>query len=337
MNSLERVRATVAFEKADRAPVIPQIFAHAAVLCGVPIADYLRDGALLAHCQIEAVRRYGHDAVFAFMDATVESEAMGSLIRYHREQYPEVVSFALSPGVSPEGLSAPDPQSAGRMPELLRATTLLRAELDDEVPVVAVVLGPMTLAQQLMGPEAALYLAIDEPQLFEEVLDLATRIALRWGVALLAAGAHVAMVFEPGASPAVVPPAFFRELLLPRLGRLFPAFKTAGALATWLHIAGPTEPILGYYPEAGVDIANLDYDVDPLRAGQILERTCLDGNILPLSFVLGAAPEVAAEARRLVALFADRGGFILSSGCEIPLEARPENVAALVSAVLGGS
>ena len=337
MNSLERVRAAVAFEKADRTPVIPQIFAHAAVLCGVPVADYLRDGALLARCQIEAVMRYGHDAVFAFMDATVESEALGSLVQYHQEQYPEVVSYALSPDVPPERLSAPDPQVVGRMPELLRATTLLRAELDDEVPVVAVVLGPMTLAQQLLGAEAALYLAVDEPQRFEEVLDLATRVALRWGVALLAAGAHVAMVFEPAASPAVVPPAFFRELVLPRLARLFPAFKKAGALATWLHIAGATEPILGYYREAGVDIANLDYDVDPVRAGQILERTCFDGNILPLSFVLGAAPEIAAEGRRLVALFADRGGFILSSGCEIPLEAKPENIAALVSAVHGDS
>ncbi len=337
MNSLERVCATVAFAKADRTPVIPQIFAHAAVLCGVPVADYLRDGALLARCQIEAVRRYGHDAVFAFMDANLESEALGSVLQYPRQQYPHVASYALSADVGMGRLSLPDLPSAGRIPELLRAATLLRAELKGSVPVVGVVLGPMTLAQQLMGPEATLYLAVDEPQRFEELLDFATGIALRLGAALLDAGAHVAMVFDPAASPAVVPPAFFRELLLPRLGRLFPAFKKAGALATWLHVAGSTEPILGYYPQAGVDIANLDYDVDPGRAGQILPHTCLDGNILPLSFVLGSAHEIAAEGGRLVELFADRGGFILSSGCEIPLEAKPENVAALVSAVHDGS
>jgi uroporphyrinogen decarboxylase len=337
MNSLERVRATIAFARPDRAPVIPQIFAHAAVLCGVPVADYLSDGALLARCQIEALRQYGHDAVFAFMDASVESEALGSVLEYAGQQYPHVVSYALSADVRVESLSVPDLQRAGRIPELLRSATLLRAELEGGVPVVGVVLGPMTLVQQLMGPETALYLAVDEPQRFEALLDFATRIALRLGGALLDAGADVAMVFDPAASPAVVPPAFFRELLLPRLGRLFSAFKKAGALATWLHVAGPTEPILGYYPQAGVDIANLDYDVDPGRAGQLLARTCLDGNVLPLSFVLGSAHEIAAEGRRLVELFADRGGFILSSGCEIPPEARPENVAALVSAVHGTS
>ena len=141
------------------------------------------------------------------------------------------------------------------------------------------------------------------------------------------------MVFDPAASPAVVPPAFFRELLLPRLTVLFSAFKKAGALATWLHVAGATEPILGYYPQAGADIANLDYDVDPVNARRILARTCLDGNIRPLSFVLGSPEEIAIEGRRLVESFAEGGGFILSSGCEIPLEAKPENVAAMVSAV----
>jgi uroporphyrinogen decarboxylase len=46
---------------------------------------------------------------------------------------------------------------------------------------------------------------------------------------------------------------------------------------------------------------------------------------------------MGVECRRLAALFEARGGFILSSGCEIPLEARPENVAAMVAAVQSDS
>jgi uroporphyrinogen decarboxylase len=81
----------------------------------------------------------------------------------------------------------------------------------------------------------------------------------------------------------------------------------------------------------------MDYEVDPRDAARILPRTCLDGNIRPLSFVLGAPDEISAECRRLATLFEARGGFILSSGCEIPLEAKPANVAAMVAAVRGGS
>jgi uroporphyrinogen decarboxylase len=332
MNSLERLAATVAFGRADRTPVIPQLFAHAGVLGGVSVGDYARDGALMARCQIEALARYGHDAVFAFLDANVETEALGAVVAFHERQYSEVVSYPLAPDFDADLLCVPDPQRDGRLPELLKGVGLFRAELGDETPVVGVVVGPMTLTQQLLGAERALYLAADEPRRFERLLLFATQVALRFGQAQLAGGAHIAMVFEPAASPAVVPAAFFRELVLPRLGELFGAFKKAGALATWLHIAGPTEPILAYYPQAGADVANLDYDVDPVRAREILPHTCLDGNLRSLAFVLGSPHEIEAEGRRLVARSGGRG-FILSSGCEIPPESRPENVAALVAAV----
>ena len=333
MNSLERVVATLRFASADRTPVIPQVFAHAAVRAGVPIVDYLHDGALLARCQIEARREYGYDAVFAFMDAALEAEAMGCRLEFPDGQYPHVTSCALSPDTPLRGLEFPDPQRDGRLPELLRATGLLRAELDGEAPVVAVVLGPMSLAEQLMGAETTLYLAVDEPERFEELLDLTTEVARRHGRALLAAGAQVVVVFEPAGSPVVVPAAFFRELLAPRIAALNAAFKAAGALATWLHVAGDVTPILPYYEHTGADIMNIDYEVDPDEAGRILPRACLDGNVRSLAFVLDAAAEVAAEGRRLVRQMGARGGFILSSGCEIPPEARPENIAALVSAV----
>ena len=75
MNSLERIAAAVAFEESDRVPVIAQVFGHAAVMSGVSLKAYLRDGELLAQCQIKALEKYGYDAVFAVMDVNVETEA----------------------------------------------------------------------------------------------------------------------------------------------------------------------------------------------------------------------------------------------------------------------
>ena len=37
MNSLERITATVELQRVDCVPVIAQIFAHAAVLAGIPV------------------------------------------------------------------------------------------------------------------------------------------------------------------------------------------------------------------------------------------------------------------------------------------------------------
>jgi uroporphyrinogen decarboxylase len=332
VNSIERILAALSFRKPDRVPVIAQVFGHAAVLAGVPLREYLRDGELLARCQIQALNRYGYDAVFALMDTSVETEAAGSVLKYPRDRYPYVTSHALPAAAGLEGLSVPDPHKAGRMPELLKAARILRREVGDEVLVVGCVLGPLTVATQLMSAETALYLAIDEPEQFARLLDFAAGISIRFGVAQIEAGVHLPVVFDPSASPAVIPPQFFREFELPCLRKVFTALKEAGAAANWLHIAGPAAPILPLYPLAGVDIANFDYCVGGSEAQQALPRTCLDGNIKPLSFVEVTPETIAAESVELLRQFEQRGGFILSSGCEIPPEAKPENVAAMVSA-----
>jgi len=336
MNSFERIMAAVSFERPDRAPVIAQVFGHAATLVGVSLRDYVRDGDLLARCQIQALQRYHYDAVFALMDTSVETEAAGSVLTYPRDQYPYVKSYALSDGANMEGLSQPNPQQDGRMPELLKAARILRRELGDDVLMVGCVLGPMTLAMQLLGAETALYLAIDKPERFARLLDFTAEVAIRFGAAQLEAGVHLPIVFDPSASPAVIPHQFFREFELPRLQKVFTAMKQAGAAANWLHIAGPAIPILPFYPQAGVDIANFDYCVNPLEAQQAVPQTCLDGNIKPLSFVEATPEMIADESSKLLSSFAHRGGFILSSGCEIPPEAKPENVAAMVQATIEG-
>ncbi len=332
MNSIERIKAAVDFQTPDRTPVIAQVFGHAATLAGVALGDYVRDGELLARCQIQALDQYGYDAVFALMDVGVETEAMGSVLTYRADQYPMVRSYALAGGAALDNLSVPDPHRAGRMPELLKAAGILRREVGDDVLVVGCVVGPMTLALQLLGAETAIYLAIDEPEQFARVLDFAAQVVIRFGVAQIEAGAHLPIVFDPSSSPAVIPAQFYREFARPRLTRALAAFKQAGAIANWLHIAGPTEPILPFYPQAGVDIANFDYCVNAVDAMQALSGTCLSGNIKPLAFIEAGPEEIAAASSRLLRSFADRGGFILSSGCEIPPEAEPENIAAMVSA-----
>jgi uroporphyrinogen decarboxylase len=331
MNSLERITAAIRFQDTDRPPVIAQVFGHAAALAGVALDDYVRDGETLARCQLNALNRYGYDAVFSVMDVNVETEAVGSALRYPGNQYPVVERYALSRD-GDWNLSLPDPQHAGRMPEMLKALRILRRELGNDVLVVGCVLGPFTLTTQLLGIETALYTAIDDPSRLEQAMDFATGVIIDFGLAQLQSGAHLPIVFNPSASPAVIPPKFFREFELPRLQRVFQAFAGAGAVANWLHIAGPIKPILPYYPKAGVNIANFDYCVSAEDAGNELPNTCLEGNIKSVAFVEAGPSEIETEALNLLRAFRSRGGFILSSGCEIPPESMSENIAAMVNA-----
>jgi uroporphyrinogen decarboxylase len=333
MNSKERVTAAVAFEPTDRTPVIAQVFGHAAVLAGVPLRDYVCDGELLAHCQLQALEHYRYDAIFAVMDTCVETEAMGSMLTYRADRYPAVDRYTLTQDAALETLRIPEVTRDGRMPELLKSIRLLRKEVEDTVLVVGCVVGPMTLATQLMGLENALYTAADDPDRFTRILDVAADVVIRFGTAQIDCGAHLPVVFDPSSSPDVIPPAFYREFVVPRLQNVMAAFKQAGALANWLHTAGPVEPILPFYTSIGVDIANFDFCVNPCDAIQALPQTCLDGNIKPLAFVMDSPEMISAQSKELITSFSDRGGFILSSGCEIPPESNPESIAAMVQAV----
>ena len=87
MNSLERISATLKFQDADRVPVIAKVFGHAATLAGISVDEYVRDGKTLAHCQLNALRHYGYDAVFSVMDVNVETESLGSVLQYRKNQY----------------------------------------------------------------------------------------------------------------------------------------------------------------------------------------------------------------------------------------------------------
>lgn len=332
MNSIERVQAAVNFEPTDRVPVIAQVFGHTAIISGMTIQDYVRSGRVVADCQIKALERYGYDAVFAIMDVNVETEALGSKLAYRSSDYPYVQSYAFSKETNVKSVPIPDPHSAGRMPEILDALRLLRREVGDEVLVVGGVLGPMTLAAQLMGMEAALYSAIDDPEGFERLLDFSTDVVIKFGIAQIECGAHVPLVFDPAGSQAVIPPQFFREFELPRLKRIFEALDAAGAHVGWLHVAGPIAPILPYISESGADIMNIDYCVDPKEAMNKAPSMCCNGNIKSLDFVEAPRESILSESLRLQDLFAARGGFILSSGCEIPPASRPENVEAMASA-----
>jgi len=99
-------------------------------------------------------------------------------------------------------------------------------------------------------------------------------------------------------------------------------------------VCGQTTPILELMCDTGAQILEVDHPVDLASAKELVgHRVCLQGNINPADPIFTGTPEaVDKAAEQCIAQAAAGGGFILSSGCEIPPQAPIANIEALVKA-----
>jgi len=333
MKSIDRIKAAISFEKTDRVPVFSHIYGFASRINHIPLKDYLNSGELLAICQLEAWKRFGYDGVTVFADNSLEAEALGAKISYRDNAYPQIDEYCLSNIRDWRYLSIPDPEEDGRMPVIIEACKILKEEVGEETAVVGTVQGPMTLAGQLLGIEKLIYFIVDHPEEFWNLLNFTTRVTVIFGKVLINAGVHVLHIFDPSSSCSVINRAVFSDYILPHLKRAFDEYKNSGASICWLNITGQTEPILDLFPETGADLFNIDYLVPISIAMKKLPHHCINGNIKPFNFISGEEKVIQGEARDLLKETRSRGGFILSPGCEIPLESKVSNIEAMLKAV----
>jgi hypothetical protein len=136
-------------------------------------------------------------------------------------------------------------------------------------------------------------------------------------------------------SPATISPRHFEEFVGPELEYMVNAIIEDG-MTPLLHC--DTDWTRGYNffrkLPAGKCILELDGFSDIFKAKQELgDRMCIMGDVPAYLLAFGKKDEVLAYCRRLIEEVGKGGGFILSSGCSIPANAKPENVKAMAEAV----
>ncbi len=331
MTSYERLRATIDKQKTDRIPVIPEVGGVTSRVIGKDVIDYVKSGRVIADSQIAAQEKFGYDAVIAFADLSVEAEAIGCELSFSKNNYPYVKKTVLLSGDDVSDLPVPTPLSSGRMPEIIKAVEIMKEHYKGRVPVVAHALAPLTIASRIMDIEKMLYLIVDEPEKFRNLLNYTRRVALRFIDALIWAGADCIIMFNPSASPAVLPEKIFREFELPNISRIFNHIKQKHPnIITWYSVAGAIQNIIPDLELVEIDIVTIDYLVTLGVAFDKSSTISFNGNIKPLLFTSKSSEEIQAISESLLFDSLGRGGFILGSGCEVPLNARLDNLKALV-------
>ncbi|MDP2919648.1 MAG: uroporphyrinogen decarboxylase family protein [Dehalococcoidia bacterium] len=124
----------------------------------------------------------------------------------------------------------------------------------------------------------------------------------------------------------------FEELFFPELKKQVEAFAREGIISV-LHMDTDWTLNLPYLKELprGMCICELDSTSDIFKAKEILKNhMCIMGDVPASLLSLGNKEEVIAYCERLIDVVGKDGGYILSTGCECPPDARFENVVAMI-------
>jgi MtaA/CmuA family methyltransferase len=176
-----------------------------------------------------------------------------------------------------------------------------------------------------------------EERALQRLMELTTDALIGFAKACLEAGAHLVQAGDSLASLDMISPAMYRKWAWPAERRFFaavnPVAEGCGA-ATLLHICGNMTPVLESMADTGAHILELDFKVDLAVAKQrVGRRVCLMGNLDPVEVLWRGTPAlVQRTAQEAMAAAGQDGGFILGSGCEVPVHAPRENLVALMEA-----
>jgi len=332
MTSLERVLITLGHQEPDRVPLFLLLTMHGAKELGVSIESYFSQGEHVAEGQLKLLEKYGHDCIYNFYHAPLEVEAWGAEVIYCEDGPPNSGIPVIQNIQDIQTLEAPRIEACTCLEKVLTSARLLKETLQDQVPIIGVVMSPFSLPVMQLGFNRYIELIYESPHLFQRLMDINTRFCVDWANAQLDAGSTAICYFDPVSSSTIIP----RELYLKT------GFKVA--TNTIAQIKGPTAThlasgrgvsIVDDLSKTGTAImgsSSLE-DLSEVKAACRKKLTVL-GDLNGIG-MCGWTPEQAEdEVKKAIAAAGPGGGFILSDNHgEIPYQVPDEVLLAISRAV----
>lgn len=307
---------------------VPVVYEHAAQLIGKRPWEVSRDEDLLVAAHTAAFQVYHHAPVVAGIDVyNVEAEAYGSILGDAGGiAIPAVERHACAEAGEILDLPQPDPGSRGRWPLVLGAARRLHERLP-ETQVCVPLSGPFSVASNLVGFEELLYGVMGEPAVVREGLIHLARHQAAMVREVRRLGLDC-IVFESAATPPLLSPAAFRDVVLPALRVLATDHAVATGNGIQLVIGGNTVPILPDLLELRPSMMICPSETDRARFMEVLAghpEILVRINMPPSVFTAAGAAEAEAEANAALVLAAGRERVCIGTGV-LPYDADPTTV-----------
>ncbi len=364
MNSVQRIQAAVTLERADRIPVAPWLDHFAATYAGVPKDLFIQDNGTRFEAVLKTARELGPWDMTYLAENVSRTLIMAAPARVRwpgidmpSDQVHQFEEFEL---LGPEDYDLFERRGLLRfLREVARRLYPRTGVLEGLAMILSFEMSFRRQVKSLRaaGIEPAVGFMHPGP-LFEYwsigrslgnmCMDLYDRpgavvsAGRAWAGAMTrlaicgarATGVERIFLALSRSSPAFLSPVHFEEFVYPELKIIVGMLIESGITPVFHCDTGWTRrlDVFRRFP-ARTCVLELDGDTDIGKASETLAgHMCIKGNVPASLTAFGTRDEVLAYCRRLIETAGSRGGFILSSGCSLPANARTENVRAIFEA-----
>lgn len=256
---------------------------------------------------------------------TVEAEAMGAQVNMGtRINEPRVTGYPLH-SVEDWQKLRPIDVKAGRAKVVTDAISLLQARNPD-VPVIANLCGPVSLATSLIEPMVYYKELLKKADRAHEMMDFIADNLIAFGKAQIEAGACILTISDPSGTGEILGPKGFQNFAVPYINKIITAIRAEGEVGIIVHICGRLKNIYSGINALASDAISFDSITNAKSLSESVTNKVIMGNVSTYILEKGTPEKLAIVARQC----AENGVTILSPACGIGPKTSLTNIRAVV-------
>lgn len=327
MTPVERARAISNGDDYDRVMIDPFLGEIKSRYIGKNIREYWSNSDNLVRAEIESFNRYGYDVIGVGPNAYGIAEAIGIESYYPEKGLVYVKKHRLESIDEVKNLDMITLDS-GNLRMYFEATKKLRHIGDGVVPVGISLSGPLTLASFVLGTEKLLKAMIKKPEEVHHLLKYITECTKF--IADVFSGLDVGYsLADPIASTTMISPRMYKEYAFPYTKDICEHLYRKYKKRPSYHVCGSTEKVWEYIRDVGVSCFSIDNQINIDDACKYFSNFCsVAGNVDPVRIIRDGSKKEIEENVRLCLESGKKckSGFILTPGCNLPLDTPDEKI-----------
>jgi len=323
----ERVEAAFHREYADRVPYQLDFGPQFAKEMGMTAQDYFGNLDTAYKITAEQLKALPSDVAVVPQNLLVWWGTLSNLFRY-KTRSEEVTMGGLKEKAAVADLEFLGPKESPGVSQVVESCQRAVATFRDKAtrPLLP---GPFSGAALLRGTEQLIFDVADDPEFVHQLMRLLTEASKVWGLAMAQTGVTVLVIGDPQAGMSVISPKIYREFVFPYHKEIFYHLKENISTGTYvgLHICGYLDPIMEDLLSLGIDYIELDAPSSLKRMVEVSQKKLvIRGNIGAEMFLQGTKEQIEQVVKDCIDIAAEGSAYILSTGCQIPLDTPIQSV-----------